>query len=206
MLKRIILLFIGSILLTAVAGPGVQAGDDDDDDDQVTVDWQFAGAFFNGFAQPFGNPDPAFLFHVEAKGEPGSATILGVNQGPGTGTTPAGNTAGCFEGANLKLIPIPGAEPNENSLAATFKDLSVLNMARDEDALEEGFLCLSFDEDGNTTRFDAVVPIRFTGGFGDFEGATGEGLITLQSMPVITGSNFGSEIGTITGTVFLPED
>jgi hypothetical protein len=44
----------------------------------------------------------------------------------------------------------------------------------------------------------------FVGGFGSFEGDTGEGIIRGQSMPVVPGSNFGSEMGTITGTIILP--
>ena len=83
---------------------------------------------------------------------------------------------------------------------ATFKDLSVLNMAFDETRVEEAFNCIRFSD----SRFDFVVPIKFVGGFGRFEGAVGEGIIRGQSRPVIPGSNFGSEIGTIKGTIILP--
>ncbi len=205
MYKRNFLLFIGFILLIAVAGPGVQAGDDDDDD-QVTVDWQFAGASFSGVAQT-GSSVPAILIHTQTKGPPGRATISGVNIG-GSDPILAGNTDGCFFGADLKLIldvfeTDPPFEPAEISLTATFKGLSVLNMALDEDLirLADTFFCVGFVP----ARFDAVnVPIIFTGGFGRFEGATGEGSFTFQSMPAIPGSNFGSQIGTITGTVILP--
>jgi hypothetical protein len=195
MIKRNFLLFIGFILLIAVAGPPVQAGEK-----KVRVNWRWAGTFFE-VAQA-DSPDAALIFHTEAKGPPGSATISGVNQGPGTGNIPAADLAGCFDGADIKLIPIldPAVEQNENSLAATFKDLSVLNMALDETRLEEAFNCIRFSD----SRFDFVVPIKFTGGFGRFEGATGEGIIRGQSMPVIPGSNLGIEIGTITGTIILP--
>jgi hypothetical protein len=83
-----------------------------------------------------------FLFHTEVKGKPGSATIVGVNQGPGGGSQPPifitglpTDETGCFEGADLKVIPNLDAPQNENSLVATFKDLSVLNMARDDTRL-----------------------------------------------------------------------
>lgn len=194
MIKRKFILFVGFILLIAVTGPSVQAGEK-----EVRVDLRFAGAAFGGLAQD-GSDDAATLIHVQAKGSPGPATIFGVNQGPGANNMPAGNTVGCFDDAFLKLIPIPGAARNENSVAVTFEDLSVLNMAFDNDVfrLAELFLCIGVN------RVDGVVPIKFTGGFGRFEGATGEGVLTFQSAPVIPGSNLASEIGTVTGTVFLP--
>jgi hypothetical protein len=207
MVKRNFLLFIGFILLVAVAGPPVQAGGDHHHrwrDKEVRVDLRVAGAFYNGLAQ-LPNPDEGvFLFHTEAKGKPGSATIVGVNQGPGTGNLPpvlVGDFEGCFEGANLVQFPDldPNATQNENSLVATFEDLSVLNMAKDVTRLGEAFNCIGFFP----PRFDFVVPIIFVGGFGRFEGATGTGIATGQSM-TIQGSNFGSEIGTIKGTIILP--
>ena len=106
---------------------------------------------------------------------------------------------GCFEGANLKLIP---TQLNENSMVATFKDLSILNMARDETRLGEDFVCIRFFP----FRFDAVVSIKFTGGFGRFEGASGEGTVRLESKNVIPGSPLISEIGTLKGTVVFDSD
>lgn len=196
MIKRNFLLFLGFILLIAVAGPGVQAGDK-----EVRVDWRLAGTFIEGLAQD-GSPDAATLIHVQAKGSPGRATIVGLNQGPPGTNMPADNLDGCFDGAFLKLIPVPGAMRGENSVAATFKNLSVLNIALDDDEfrLADFFLCIGVN------RFDGVVPIKFTGGFGRFEGATGEGVLTFQSIPIIPGSNISSEIGTLTGTVILPSD
>lgn len=205
MIKRYFLLLIGFILFIAVAGPPVQAwvkyGDHHHRhrNKKVRVDWRIAGAFYNRLAQ-VGDNNAVFLFHTEAKGKPGDATIVGINQGPGTGMMPAADLLGCFEGADLKLVAIPGEQQNENSLAATFEDLSVLNMVYDETRVEEAFNCIRFSD----SRFDFVVPIKFVGGFGRFEGATGEGIIRGQSIPVIQGSGFGTEIGTITGTVILP--
>ena len=204
MTKRYFLLFVGLILFVAVAASPVQAGGWEGDhhrwrDKEVRVNWRFAGAFYNGVAQA-DSDDPMFLWHTEVIGSPGTATIVGINQGPGTGMAPAADFAGCFDGADLKLVAIPGAPQNENSLAATFKDLSVLNMAYDETRSEEAFNCIRFSD----SRFDFVVPIRFVGGFGRFEGSTGEAIIRGQSRPVIPGSRFGTEIGTITGTIILP--
>ena len=184
MIRRYFLLFIGFILLIAVAAPPVQAWEREDDhhhgwrNKEVRVDLRIAGAFFTGFAQLPIPGNGVFLFHTEAKGSPGNATIFGINQGPGTGSMPAGDLAGCFDGADLKLIPIPDAEQNENSLAATFEDLSVLNMAVDETRREEAFNCIR----NSDSRFDFVVPIKFVGGFGRFEGATGDGILRGQSM------------------------
>lgn len=180
------------VLLIAVAVPAVHAK-------EIEVKWETAGSFFNGFAQA-NSDNPLFLFQVMAKGSPGSATILGINQGPNTGTMPAGDLEGCFEGADLKLVPIPGGQLNENSLAATFNDLSVLNMILDETRTDEAYNCLRFSD----SRFDFVVPIKFVGGFGRFEGAAGEGIIRGQSIPIMPGSGFGSETATITGTIWLP--
>lgn len=195
MMRRYSPLFIGLVLLVAVAAPPAQAGQG------MQVNWQAAGAFFNGFAQA-NSENPMFLFQVVAKGSPGSATILGINQGPNTGTMPDpfGDLTGCFDGADLKLVPVPGGQLNENSLAATFNDLSVLNMVLDETRADEAFNCVRFSD----SRFDFVVPIRFAGGFGRFEGATGEGIIRGQSIPILPGSGFGSETATITGTIRLP--
>lgn len=210
MIRRYFLLFIGFILLIAVAAPPVQAWEREDDhhhgwrNKEVRVDLRIAGAFFTGFAQLPIPGNGVFLFHTEAKGKPGDATIFGINQGPGTGNlqpVPVGDFEGCFEGANLVQFPNPdpNATQNENSLVATFEDLSVLNMAKDVTRLGEAFNCIGFVP----PRFDFVVPIIFVGGFGRFEGATGEGILRGQSM-TIQGSNFGSEIGTIKGTVILP--
>jgi|GEM_PF-4322723 len=204
MIKRYFLLLIGFILLVAVAAPPVQAGGRGGHHHhrrhkEVRIDWQVAGAFYNGLAQ-LPNPDNGvFLFHTEAKGKPGRATIVGVNQG-GSGSINPLNLDGCFVDADLKQIPV--SPPGENSLVATFEDLSVLNMAADLDGdrLDEAFNCIRF----NPFRFDFVVPIKFVGGFGRFEGATGEGIIRGQSMLVVPGSNFGSEIGTIKGTIIFP--
>ena len=87
-------------------------------------------------------------------------------------------------------------------MVATFKDLSVLNMARDETRLGEDFVCIRFFP----FRFDAVVSIKFTGGFGRFEGASGEGTVRLESKNVIPGSPLISEIGTLKGTVVFDSD
>lgn len=193
MFRKSFLLLIGLVLLFAVAAPAVHA------ERGIRVNWRVAGSFFNGFAQA-DSPNPLFLFQVMATGPPGSAIILGINQGPSTGTAPAADLEGCFEGANLKLVSVEGGQLNENSLAATFNDLSVLNMVLDETRPEEVLNCLRFS-DG---RFDYVVPIKFVGGFGRFEGATGEGIIRGQSIPIFPGSGFGSETGTITGTIWLP--
>jgi len=210
MIKRYFLLFIGFILLVAVAGPPVQAGEKEGDhhhrwrDKEVRVDLRIAGAFYNGLAQLLNPAEGVFLFHTEAKGKPGDATIVGVNQGPGGGIKETFITGmddpDCFNGADLKQTPILGAPQNENSLVATFEDLSILNITKDEERLDEAFNCIRFSD----SRFDFVVPIKFVGGFGRFEGATGEGIIRGQSMPVVPGSNFGSEIGTIMGTIILP--
>ncbi len=213
MIKRYFLLFNGFILLVAVASPTVHAWEKYGDhhhrrrNKEVRVNWRFAGAFYNGVVQA-DSDDPMFLFHTEVKGSPGPATIVGINQGPGDGveTIPVTDDPDCFEGANFKQIPISQGPPlNENSLVATFEDLSVLNMALDETRRAEAFNCLSVILPSfEVTRFDFVIPINFVGGFGRFDGATGEGIIKGQSMPIVPGSNFGSETGTIKGTIILP--
>lgn len=182
------------VLVLAVGLPNAQAKPPKK---PVEVNLRFAGAVIMDLAQ-VENPAPLIMFPLQANGAPGSATLFGINQGD-AGNVPAGNLDGCFEGANLKLIP---TQLNENSLVATFEDLSVLNMAIDETRVGEGFLCIRFFP----ARFDAVVRIKFTGGFGRFEGASGEGTIRFEAKAVIPGSPLVGEIGTIKGTVVFNSD
>lgn len=208
MVKRTLRVFIALLFIAVVMPPWAQAENDNRKHDRsagksvksvksVKVNLRFAGAAISDLAQG-DNLDPVLMFQVQAKGKPGSATVMGINQGD-AGTVPAANLEGCFEGANLKLIP---TQLNENSMVATFKDLSVLNMARDETRLGEDFVCIRFFP----FRFDAVVSIKFTGGFGRFEGASGEGTVRLESKNVIPGSPLISEIGTLKGTVVFDSD
>ncbi len=194
--KTRLLNLLALLLVLAVGLPNAQAKKPAPD--TVEVNWRFAGAGISNFAQLDDNLDPLdprLVFHVEAVGSPGSATIVGINQGnPMSVPTADGNLDGCFDTANLKLVP---KVLNENSLVATFEDLSVLHVARDGDRLGEDFSCIRFFP----FRFQAVVSINFTGGFGRFEGASGEGTITLVAEPVIPGSSLLGEIGTVTGTL-----
>jgi hypothetical protein len=134
-------------------------------------------------------------------GAPGAATILGVNQSFIPNEL-ASNLDGCFEGADLKFV----GGLSENSIVAMFEDLSVLNIVKDNDASEPSFSCFDFQ----TSRFDATVQVKFNGGFGRFENATGTGTIRLTSSPVglieiddgvFAPSKLGSEVGTLTGTL-----
>ena len=177
------------VLVLAVGLPNAQAKPPKK---PVEINLRFAGAVIMDLAQ-VENPAPLIMFPLQANGAPGSSTLFGINQGD-AGNVPAGNLDGCFEGANLKLIP---TQLNENSVVATFEDLSVLNMIRDETRLGDDFVCIRFFP----FRFDAVVSIKFAGGFGRFEEASGEGTIVLESNPVTPESPLLSEVGSITGTV-----
>ena len=199
------------LLVLGVGLPNAQAKSKKSKAKSIKVNLRFAGAAISDLAQG-DNLDPLLMFQVQAKGKPGSATVMGINRGD-SGNVPAANLEGCFEGANLKLIP---TQLNENSIVATFndsedddsedddsgKDLSVLNIARDETRLGEDFVCIRFFP----FRFDAVVSIKFTGGFGRFEGASGEGTIRVEAKAVIPGSPLVGEIGTLKGTVVFDSD
>jgi hypothetical protein len=172
----------------------------------IRVNWTFNGAGLQNVAKADNRNAPdlvtgrTLIFQAEAKGSPGTATILGINQSFLPNEV-APDLEGCFEGANLKFV----GGLSENSLVALFKDLSVLNMVKDGDG---GFSCFEFA----TSRFDATVPIRFNGGFGRFESAWGTATIRLQSKPVgfievapdvMAPSTLISEVGTIRGTVYV---
>jgi len=202
MAKRTLRVFVALLFIAAVMPPGAQAENDGRKHSRksrksVKVDLRWAGAAILDLAQGK-NFDPLTMFQTQAKGKPGSATLLGINQGDAMPVI-APDVKGCFEGADIKRVP---TVLNENSVVATFKDLSVLNMARDETRLGEGFACIRFFP----FRFDGHVPIKFTGGFGRFEGASGEGTIRFEAKAVIPGSPLISEIGTIKGTVVFDSD
>ncbi len=202
MVKRTLRVFVALLFIAVVMPPWAQAENDGRKHSRksrksVKVDLRFAGAGISDLAQG-DNLDPLIMFQVQAKGKPGSATLMGINQGDAE-TVLEPDVEGCFEGADLKRVP---TVLNENSVVATFKDLSVLNMARDETRLGEGFACIRFFP----FRFDGHVPIKFTGGFGRFEGASGKGTIRVESKAVIPGSPLVGEIGTIKGTVVFNSD
>jgi hypothetical protein len=168
------------------------------------VNWTFSGAFVQNLAKADSDEialvtGRALLIQVQAHGSPGRATILGLNQSflP---NEPANDLHGCFAGAFLKLV----GGFSENSLVAMFNDLSILNMVKD--APDTGFLCI-----GPDGRVDATVFLRFNGGFGRFQNATGTATLRLTSYPVgmievapgvFEPSTLRSEIGTVTGTLY----
>ena len=171
----------------------------------IRVNWTFSGAFVQNVAKADSEvPDlvtgRALLIQVQAKGSPGAATSLGLNQSFHP-HEPAGDLEGCFEGANLKLV----GGLSENSLVAMFNDLSILNMVKANP--DNGYLCIEFA----TGRVDATVELQFNGGFGRFENAKGTALLQLTSYPVgmievepgvFAPSTLVSEVGTITGTLY----
>ena len=196
-------LVIGFIVLLAVPLAAEAEG--------TRVNWTFSGAVLQNVAKADVSPTEvsgrATLFQVQAKGSPGSAVLLGINQAfiPGD-VIPIDGDPDCFEGADLKFV----GGVSENSIVAMFDDLSVLNIVKDTDSTEPSFGCL----DLQTSRFYAIVPVKFNGGFGRFENATGTATIQLTSAPVglieiddenpptVAPSKLLSEVGTITGMLY----
>jgi hypothetical protein len=171
----------------------------------MRVNWTFSGAFAQNVAKADSEiPDlvtgRALLIEVQAKGSPGAATILGLNQSL-LPNVPAGDTEGCFEGADFKLVD----GLSENSLVAMFSDLSILNIVKATP--DNGYLCLEFA----SGFVDATVELEFNGGFGRFENATGTAILHLSSSPVgiievepdvFAPSTLRSEVGAFTGSLY----
>jgi hypothetical protein len=87
----------------------------------------------------------------------------------------------------------------ENSIVATFEDLALLFGARD--AEQASFRCTDAT---NVSHF--VIYLVLSGGTSRFEGAAGRAVITATARPVVPGSTFSYETGTIVGYVRLPGD
>ena len=116
----------------------------------------------------------------------------------------ASDIRGCFKGADVKLDGGPG----EFSLVAVFDDFSVLHMLKDDTSVSPSFACV----DTETSRFYAQIQLKFSGGFGRFEEATGKATLRLTGSPVgmipvgiesdmTLPSGLISEVGTINGVV-----
>ena len=88
MVKRTLRVFIALLFIAVVMPPWAQAENDNRKHDRsagksvksVKVNLRFAGAAISDLAQG-DNLDPVLMFQVQAKGKPGSATVMGINQG-----------------------------------------------------------------------------------------------------------------------------
>jgi hypothetical protein len=166
----------------------------------VEVDLEFAGGFVaSGIVHlNLATMDPidtttSPLIHVQAKGSPGRAVIRGFGAGgEDMFDVPIFNCLG-VSGVFARLTAA------EDPLLFTFEDLSLLF------ANGDGVICLDIS---GPPPFSAVFEfdIMFTGGTGDFEGATGTALIRGEAVPVSNDGSFLAETGTIVGTIFLPDD
>ena len=136
------------------------------------VNWTFTGVGVQNVALE-GSAAKMTFFQVEARGNPGSAKIIGLNRGFVPGALDFADKEGCFAEADAKLT----GGLSENSLVAVFRDGSLLNMLKQPVG---GFGCIEFA----TGRFYAEVPIYFNGGFGRFSNATGTAMIRLHAKPV----------------------
>jgi hypothetical protein len=195
MLLALIVLLVFPLTAAAKKGKGIR------------VNWTFSGAAIQNLAKADEQFVPDLvtgrgtIIHVQAKGSPGAARIVGLNQGFAPGSVvPADDE--CFDDAELKIF---GAWA-ENSLVALFEDLSVLNMLID--GPDSSVVCVDTD----TGAVEITVPIVFNGGFGRFAGATGHATIWIRSAPVgliqtspgvFAPSTLISEVGTFRGRVYV---
>ncbi len=179
-IKNIYVGIAGAIMLVAIGLPQSALADK-----KVKMDLKFAGAFISS-----GLPSP--LIHVQAKGKPGKAVIRGYGANASADPMPVMVTD-CLSGTGgLFLRILAGEDP----LLFTFKDLSLL--------FADGFgeICVNLMTFTSEFEFN----ITFTGGRGDFEGATGTAVITGEAQPVSADGSFQAETGTIVGTIFVPDD
>lgn len=191
MIKRTFLLFIGFMLLIALASPQVQARKK-----EVRVNWRFAGTFITNIVEfdptinfPEGDTTVTALIHGQLKGRPGRAELRSF---AGRSTPPV-PSEGCFDGAGGFAISI-----TENPIVITFPNLSLLFAKLATSTT--GDVCLDF----STGRGEGVIPIMFTGGRGRFEGASGNAEIKFETQAVSSSGNFSGETATVKGTIFLP--
>ena len=193
MIKRYFLLFIGFILLVAMAGPPVQAGEK-----EVRVNWRFAGTFINNileFDLLTQEPHPTALVHGQLKGPPGRAELRVF---AGTTSVPE-FSPDCFDGApGLAFFIL------ENPIVITFPDLSLLFAKLAENKVGDFCLELEMPVGIPTGRSEGKIPIMFTGGRGRFEGASGEAMIEAELEAVSINGNFSGETATVKGWVILP--
>ncbi len=173
--------FAGIFLIVAAGIPQMALADK-----VVEMDLQIAGAFIT-------NSLPSALIHAQAKGKPGRAEIRGYGADPALDPIPV-VTFECLgsEGLFLRLLP------QEDPLVFTFRDLSLLF------ANGSGEICVDLTSaTGDVVfRFD----IMFTGGRGDYEGATGAAVITGEAQSVSANGTFLAETGTIVGSINVPND
>ena len=153
-------------------------------DKVVEMDLRFAGAFIS-------NSLPSPLIHVQAKGKPGKAVIRGYGAGGDIVSPPIDECLGS-SGSFIRVTAM------EDPLIFTFRDLSLLF------ADGSGEICV----DLTSPTFDSVFrfDITFTGGRGDFEGATGTAVITGEAHPVSVDGSFLAETGKIVGWINVPDD
>ena len=159
-------LILGIALMLVVAAGATAAS--------KRVNWTVSGAAigtpFEGIASTYPDCGRLLLIQVHAQGSPGSAEILGFN------------------------LDCPD-DRAENSLVASFKDGSLLNLIINPDVPTE----FSFDPDTGfaTVKFSLIV----SGGFGRFEEASGDVDAVLHVKAVAPGSLLQYEYGTLTGTI-----
>ena len=155
-------------------------------DKTIEMDLQIAGAFISDSL-------PSPLIHAQAKGKPGKAEIRGY------GADTSGDTV---DAPVFECLGSPGVFAHitaaEDPLVFTFEDLSLLF------ANGSGTICV----DLTSPTFDVVFrfDIIFTGGRGDFEGATGTAVITGEAHPVSSDGSFLAETGMIVGWINVPDD
>lgn len=186
MIKRTFLLFVGFMLLIALASPQAHAG-------KVRVNWRFAGTLINNileFDLSTQQPTPTALVHGQLKGSPGRAELRSFSGK----SIVIGSSPDC-SGNNLLAISI-----TENPIVITFRDLSLL-FAQLKTG-EQGDFCL----DLSTGSGEGEIPIMFTGGRGRFEGANGWAVIKAETQAVSSNGNFSGETATVKGWVTLPHD
>ena len=191
MIKRTFLLFVGFVLLIALASPQVQARKK-----EVRVNWRFAGTFITNIVEfdptinfPEGDTTVTALIHGQLKGRPGKAELRSF-AGRSTLLGPNGCLVNDTAGVGIRI--------DENPIVITFPNLSLL-FAKLEDG-KTGDVCLDF----STGRGEGVIPIMFIGGRGKFEGASGNAEIKFETQAVSSSGNFSGETGTIKGEIRLP--
>lgn len=189
------------VLVFAAFAPTLAAADDDR---RVSIRWTFAGSFIQNIARVGPPPAPfvaivgrTSIIHVEARGAPGRATI----RVSGGGGTPLPSPPPDFPPPILSTDPCEGLTKipfgGENSFVATLhEDLSLLWGARDATP-ELSYVC----SDPATGLSHGVVFVVFLGGTGRLEGARGRGVIVFHARPVIPGSSFSIDTGSLRGTL-----
>lgn len=185
---KVVILFVGFMLLGALGLGAVAIGSGNGNDDgTVNMNLRFAGTFINSIqyvAPATGELTGSPLIRLKAKGSPGACEITLFG-----GQDEAFPSECCDGGGPCLTILV-----TENPLVFTFNDLSLLF------ATGSGEVCI----DLLTGRGTGTIDLTFTGGTGRFEGATGEAVTVFEINPVSSNGSFSSETGTTVGTILLP--